>query len=234
MFHGISSSPTDVEAKAHLQSQPGRFLIAYPYGIGSMKAFNGAGCCDRNGPDDVAFAKEIVLELEALGCSQRHNAFVSGFSNGGFMSHRVGCEAGYRDDGQPWFRAMAPHSGLLGSYDSTPNPCASTQKIPILSFHGAQDPTVAITGANPNPWSPAKWQSFSSTRDSWAAHNECTDPVEVTRTSTTTCTTYTCPAGSSVEFCLSDSLKHNWMGNENVNDYDATSAIFDFFTANMM
>jgi polyhydroxybutyrate depolymerase len=235
MFHGISSSPIDVEKKAKFQQKdPDRFLIVYPYGIGTLKAFNGAGCCDKNGPDDVAFAKEIVLEMEKLGCSQQYNAFVSGFSNGGFMSHRLGCEAGYRDDGEPWFRALAPHSGLLGSYNSNPYVCANTQKIPILSFHGAADKTVPITGANPNPLSPAVWQSFSGTRDSWADHNGCTDPVEVQRTSTTSCTTYTCPADTSVEFCLAEGLAHNWMGNQNTKDYDATKAVFfDFFAANM-
>jgi len=235
MFHGISSSPTDVEAKARLQLQDGgRFLIAYPYGIGTLKAFNGAGCCDKNGPDDVGFAEEIVLELEALGCSQRYNAFVSGFSNGGFMSHRLGCEAGYRDDGEPWFRAIAPHSGLLGAYNSDPPVCANTQLIPIMSFHGAADKTVPITGANPNPLSPAKWYSFSDTRDAWAEHNGCTDPVDVQKSNSTTCTTYTCPAGTSVEFCLAKGLAHDWMGNKNPKaDYDATRAIFDFFTANM-
>jgi len=234
MFHGISSSPVDVESKARLQETvAGRFIIAYPYGIGVLKAFNGAGCCDKNGPDDVTFAREVVRELENLGCAQQYNAFATGFSNGGFMSHKIGCEAGYRTDNEPWFRAIAPHSGLLGSYDKNPYVCRSSQKIPVLSFHGAADRTVPISGANPNPLSPAVWQSFSSTRDSWAAHNGCNSPTVITRAPATQCTQFVCPAGTSVEFCLSEGLAHQWMGHTRPDqDYDATAAIFDFFTAN--
>jgi len=234
MFHGIMSSPPDVEAKARLQTKSnGRYLIAYPYGIGSLRSFNGAGCCDENGPDDVAFAKEIVLELEALGCARAYDSFVTGFSNGGFMSHRIGCEAGYRPDNEPWFRAIAPHSGLLGWYDATPYQCTSPQAVPIMSFHGATDRTVPISGANPNPLSPAVWQSFVSTRDTWARHNGCSSPREISRAPSTTCTAFSCPAGTSVEFCLAEGLGHNWMGNQNPEqDYDATKAIFEFFAAN--
>jgi len=234
MFHGISSSPKDIETKARLQQQDGgRFLIAYPYGIGSFKSFNGAGCCDEWGPDDVGFAKEIVKELESLGCAREYDAFASGFSNGGFMSHRLGCEAEYREDGQPWFRAVAPHSGLLGWYDANPYVCRTQQAIPIMSFHGAADRTVPITGANPNPFSPAVWQSFDSTRASWAAHNGCRNLQTVQRAPSTTCTYYECPTGTSVEFCLASGLAHGWSGHERPDqDYDATSAIFDFFTSN--
>jgi len=235
MFHGISSSPADVELKARLQEyNAGRFIIAYPYGIGSFKAFNGAGCCDRNGPDDVAFTLEIIRELEALGCSRTYDAFATGFSNGGFMSHRLGCEAGHRDDGEPWLRAIAPHSGLLGSYDKNPYKCVNPQAIPIMAFHGSTDNIVPISGANPNPLSPAVWQSFTSTRDSWAAHNGCRDPQVVRRAPSTDCTTFTCPAGTSVEFCLANGLAHQWMGHQNPEqDYDATTAVFDFFTRNL-
>jgi polyhydroxybutyrate depolymerase len=152
------------------------------------------------------------------------------------MSHRLGCEAGYRTDGEPWLRAIAPHSGLLGSYDRNPYRCASTQKIPIMAFHGSADTTVPISGANPNPLSPAVWQSFATTRDSWATHNDCSSPTVVNRAPSTQCTQYVCPAGTSVEFCLADGLAHAWlrMGHlRPTQDYDATAAIFNFFASNL-
>lgn len=234
MFHGIASSPSDIEVKAHMQEKSkGRFIIASPYGIGSFKAFNGAGCCDEKGPDDVGFARDVIQELEDLGCAQKYNAFAAGFSNGAFMTHRIGCEIGNREDGNPWVRALAPHSGLLGSYSKTPYQCKPVQPVPIMSFHGVADKTVPVSGANPNPLSPGVWQSFTSTRNSWASINGCSVSNDVTRSPTTTCAKYNCPEGASVEFCSVNGLAHNWSGNERpAEDSDATSAFMEFFLAN--
>lgn len=234
LFHGISSSPSDIEVKAHMQEKNnGRFIVAYPYGIGSFKAFNGAGCCDEKGPDDVGFARDVIQELEDLGCAEKYNAFVSGFSNGAFMTHKIGCEIGDRADGNPWVRAIAPHSGLLGSYNKTPYECKPVRHVPIMSFHGIADKTVPVSGANPNPLSSGVWKSYTATRDAWAAINGCSASNEVTRSPTTTCAQYSCPADGSVEFCSVNGLAHNWSGNERpTQDYDATSAFMNFFLAN--
>lgn len=203
-----------------------------PYGIGGFSAFNGLGCCDKNGPDDVAYAKAIVTYLEDNGCTQKYNAFQTGFSNGGFMGHKIGCEGGLRSDGEPWFRAIAPHSGLIGSYDKTPYNCKPSQNVPIMAFHGAQDKTVPISGQNPNPFNSAVWTSWQATMDQWAVANKCVgSPTKTQVTSTTDCTKYS--NGCSVEFCLASGLDHNWMGSENSQDYDATGAILKFFKANL-
>lgn len=230
MFHGITSTPQDVEAKARLQLQTIGLIIAYPYGSGSMKAFNGAGCCEKNGPDDVELAKQIITYLESTGCTQVHNVFVSGFSNGAFMAHRVGCEAGFRPDGEPWVRAIAPHSGLIGSYSSTPYVCATSQNLPVLAFHGSADKTVPISGNNPNPFNSAVWNSLQATVDIWVSKNKCSNasPEVVQKTSTTKCYKYS--GGCSVQYCVADGLGHEWMGHERKEDYDATHALLEFFT----
>lgn len=234
MFHGISSSPQDVEEKARLQLQTIGLVIAYPYGIGSLKAFNGAGCCDKSGPDDVAFAKAVIAFMEGTGCVQTHNAFVSGFSNGAFMTHRIGCEAGFRQDGEPWVRAIAPHSGLLGSYSSTPYQCATTQNLPVLAFHGSADSTVPVSGHNPNPFNRAVWESLNGTIDTWVKKNGCSDQGPSVSQSSPTTKCYKYSNGCSVEYCVAEGLGHAWMGHERKEDYDATNALLNFFTAHRL
>lgn len=58
-------------------------------------------------------------------------------SNGGFMSHMIGCEAA------DMFAAVAPVAGKVG----IPN-CQPSRPMPVMAFHGTADPLVGYdTGA---------------------------------------------------------------------------------------
>ena len=58
---------------------------------------NGGGCCSSacgaHLIDDVAFARALVSAVASLVPVDRSRVYSTGFSNGGFMSYRLGCQA---------------------------------------------------------------------------------------------------------------------------------------------
>merc|ERR1712000_662580 len=57
--------------------------------------FNAGGCCGTapsRGVDDVGFMKAIAGYLVDSMCANADALFATGFSNGGMMTNRVGCE----------------------------------------------------------------------------------------------------------------------------------------------
>jgi len=236
IWHGLSGSVADIEEslKFRQEADAANWILAYPIsGTGFPAAFNGKGCCDKNGPDDVAYAKEIITYLERTMCADGHKVFSTGFSNGGFMTHKLACDAGLRDDGHSWIRAAAPHSGLIGEYPSTALPpaaqypnCNPPVPVPIISFHGTTDGTVKYNGVNPNPFSSAKWYSFEDTKLIWKRANKCSDaaPLLSNPTSTSRCEVY---ADCAVTWCHITGLAHAWATQPT--HVDATDQTIAFF-----
>jgi polyhydroxybutyrate depolymerase len=168
MWHGYSSSPAGIAAKTKTipNAESYKWYAVFPKGTGLILSFNGAGCCVGNTQDDVGFARAIIAWLQANTCVDAGKVFSSGFSNGGFMTHRLACEA------SDVFHAFAPHSGLMEKEFATT--CAPEFNRPILSFHGLNDGVVPYFG-NGN------WNSFSSVMGQWATFNQCGPDTQVER-----------------------------------------------------
>jgi polyhydroxybutyrate depolymerase len=227
-FHGYSSDATqeallsDMTAKADKEG----FVVAYPQGLND--SWNAGACCGTSamtGVDDVGFVGALVDELESRLCVDARRIFATGMSNGGFLSHRLGCEMSTR------IAAIAPVAGVLG----IPS-CAPARPMPVMHFHGTADPLVPYDG------DPAL--SFPSVQDTftgWAARNACPGaPVTTFSKGDTSCSTYAgCAAGVSVTLCTVQGGGHTWPGGLPVpalgyttDNISATDAMWTFFTHN--
>lgn len=114
--------------------------------------FNAGGCCsaaDTDGPhrpDDVAFARALVAHVAGLTSINLSRVYSTGFSNGGFMSYRLGCEA------PDLVAAVAPVSAVLANgpnevMQSTERfQCNTSRPVPLLHIHGTADQLVGYTG----------------------------------------------------------------------------------------
>jgi len=232
VWHGISASPSKIKEKVNIEgyADENDWVIAYPSGSGFLNAFNGLGCCD-SGPNDVQFAQDIITYLSELDCGSSDNVYSTGFSNGGFMSHLLGCEVG-----GSVYKAVAVHSGLIGEYSGNlPSwndftKCSPSKPTPVLAFHGTADGVVKFEGGNdPNPFSRAKWFSFDDSMNVARKSNGCDDANDYTVTlkSTTTCVYNT---ECDVRKCVVDGLAHDWAGNvAGRDDPDATELMVAFF-----
>jgi polyhydroxybutyrate depolymerase len=192
-FHGLTSSAT---AQAGLSgfvelSETEGFIVVHPEGY--QNSWNGGNCCGQAqsaGLDDVGLAVAIVDHVAAQWNVDPGRVYATGLSNGGALTHRIGCEAA------DVFAAIAPVSFPLGVVPLSA--CKPSQPISVIYFHGLGDTLVPYDGG-----------IFASAEESfayWAQVNGCTGTAEVTlQTGESRCVTFTrCTGGVEVTLCSLD------------------------------
>lgn len=227
-FHGYTMSGQSQEdmtrfpAKADAEG----FITAHPDGTGAIRGWNAGDCCGepaQNDLDDVGFVNALLDEMEARLCVDTHRIFSTGFSNGGFLSHRLACEASDR------IAAIAPVSGMMGIDD-----CHPTRPVPVMHFHGTADTIVPYAGGGTTGF-----RSAAETDAGWAMRDGCeAATTEAFAHGEVRCLTHTgCDGGSEVTLCTITNGGHTWPGGAYfpgghiTQDVSATDAMWAFFVA---
>ena len=87
--------------------------------------------------DDIGFLRSLTDTITTQFVIDRSSVFVSGFSNGAMMTHRIACEA------SELFAAVVLVAGRLEpGFECTP-----TRKIPLLQINGGDDGVVPVDGS---------------------------------------------------------------------------------------
>jgi len=171
---------------------------------------------------DVKFIGNLLDEAERTLCVDRHRIFVTGLSNGAFMTSAVACAYSTR------VAAVAPVAGIRDIEG-----CHFARPVPVIAFHGTADPFVAYTGGLgpkaldlPAPDGSGKTLGQSAavrratkgpsipqiTAD-WAKRNGCgTTATETKLTSDVTTITFPCPRGAEVVLERVTGGGHAWPG----------------------
>jgi polyhydroxybutyrate depolymerase len=200
-FHGFTDNASAMVGMTHYNEvgdQRG-FITAYLDGIGN--SWNAGSCCGvalAGGVDDVGFVKAVIDELSQSLCVDERRVFASGFSNGGFLSHRLACELSDR------IAAIAVSSGQQAMPTCTPG-----RPVPVVQVHGTADPIVPYAG-NPALGFP----STQSTIDGWAMRDGCgAGTTTVAQQGSVTCVGRDgCGAGAEVILCSNEGGVHEWVG----------------------
>ena len=195
-LHGLDQNPvmfcvngSSMPAKSDAEG----FILIMPFGY--KNSWNGGACCGNAqsmGLDDVALIRAIFDAVGSHVNIDRGRVFTTGFSNGGYLSYRLACDAA------DLFVAAAPGSG------GAPTPCNATRPVSILDIHGTADNYV-----------PYNLQKTSL--DTLAMKNGCqlaTGAGTVPASGgDTTCVTYAgCPSGVEVTGCTIQGGGHVWFG----------------------
>lgn len=202
-FHGFTSSgPLQQEGtKMNETAEREGFIVVYPNGLDS--SWNAGVCCGRSAEtevDDVGFTRAVIEDMGARGCIDTARIYATGMSNGGFLSHRLACEAA------DVIAAAAPVAAVLGIDESA---CSPSRPISIIQLNGTADPLVAYEGGGLSG-SPGAEQSVQG----WIERNRCTgDPVVTYQNDAATCETVGgCEGDVSVTLCSIDGAGHCWPG----------------------
>ncbi len=228
-FHAFTLSPDGQEWMTGMakSAEKNGFILVYPAGTGIPSSFNGGACCggaQSSNVDDVGFASKILDSVEASICVDKHRVFATGLSNGGFMSHRLGCELSSR------IAAIAPVSGVIGV-----TACNPSRAMPVIEFHGINDPIVPYNGQ-----SLFGWPSVQDTVDGWSRRNHCTGlPIQTMRTRSVECVTKgDCEGGAEVTLCSITGGGHAWPGGlsseVNASEFSANDQMWSFFKRHPM
>lgn len=241
MFHGGGGSGQQLEnASSQMDQVADRegFITVYPDGTGSIRTWNGGGCCGSaaaSNVDDVGFVDALLDHLGTTTCHDRRRVYASGMSNGAILSHRLGCELADR------IAAIAPVSGT----DMTAS-CTPSRPVPTMQIHGTEDGHVPWDGGVGCGPSMASFTSVPTTIDRWRTRNACSSgPTAYFAQGDGQCDAYgACAGAADVVLCAIDGGGHSWPGgapNVGVVDcpadgaqsttFDASEAIWSFFDA---
>lgn len=140
-----------------------RFIAVYPNGL--ENAWNADMNVLVSDADDKGFLERLVVFFQQNFNTNPARTYLTGFSNGGFMSHKLACESNF------CFAAIATVSGNMSNvvYDNC-NP-----KFPnsVLHIHGTADAVVSYIG------SPTTGVSVESSMNKWIDFLGCSsEPIK--------------------------------------------------------
>jgi polyhydroxybutyrate depolymerase len=176
MLHGLGGSGAEMLAELGaegLGEREGIFVVA-PDGAMDREGrrfWNAGGACcnfDRTPIDDVARLRVLLDTWRARPEIDPARVYLAGFSNGGFMAHRLACAAGDR---------LAAFASLAGAEvdEAGRPPCGPALPAAALEVHGDRDPIVRHAGGRVFE-SPALAPHLSApaTARRWAERLGCT------------------------------------------------------------
>jgi polyhydroxybutyrate depolymerase len=229
-FHGYTLNSQTMFEQSHLveKSDAEGFILAAPDGTGALFGWNAGDCCGTaaaSGVDDVGFVGALIDELALRTCVDEDRVYATGFSNGGFLSHRLACELADR------IAAVAPVSGVMGIDD-----CNPSRPVPVFEVHGTGDLVVPYAGGGITAF-----RSVAQTISDWADRDACPSgpPTETYAQGDARCETHaSCGEGAEVTLCTITDGGHQWPGGTGLpgggttsTDLVATDAIWAFFVA---
>ena len=146
LLHGRPSNGTTMAFITEMNdvAEAEGFVAVYPDGLGELWNYTRGDPLFPPLPQhDTAFLTTLINDLAIDLNVDRHRVYVTGFSNGGFMTMRLACEA------PDVFAALAPIAGSLypGAFDI----CEQSQEpVPMLIIHGSADPSIPWEGSTQN------------------------------------------------------------------------------------
>lgn len=229
-FHGYLSNEAQQADWSNLNeaSDTRGFIAVHPRGIDS--SWNAGLCCGNartRNVDDVGFVRAMLDALPRELCVDPRRVFATGFSNGGFFSHRLACELSDR------IAAIAPVSGVMGMPT-----CAPPRPVPVLHFHGDADIVVPYGGS-----AIFGYQSVNDSMRGWVTRDGCgAAGTQILQRGDARCVSFAgCAGGAEAILCTLAGGGHTWpggdvsaLGGRTSRDLDATTYLLDFFERHPM
>jgi polyhydroxybutyrate depolymerase len=208
-LHGSSSSGETLQAETGFDNtaDTNGFIIVYPEGlrINGEQSWNSGQCCEpatSAAVDDVAFIRDLIVQLAMTYPVDTTRVFVTGHSNGAIMAQKLACQITDR------ITAIASVAGALDDAGS----CHPSRPISVLEVHGTADENVFYEyGAE----STQAWRSFDNCLQ--AMSSSVANGLTVSGSAA-------CTNGTAVQLLTIDGGPHAW-------PYDGAQTVWNFFAA---
>jgi polyhydroxybutyrate depolymerase len=177
---------------------------------------------------DLDFIGQVLDEADDTLCVDQDRVFVTGLSNGAFLTSAVACRYANR------IAAAAPVAGIRDI-----DGCDPARPVPVVAFHGTADTfvsyngglgssvanlpspdgkgTIGQSGAATTTTAPGtpKPKTIEDITADWAARNGCSaKKTEKKVASDVTLLAWSCPKGDEAELYRVEGGGHSWPGSE--------------------
>jgi polyhydroxybutyrate depolymerase len=216
------------------------FIVVYPEGTGrrrgALLTWNAGHCCGHamtSNIDDVAFIRTLIDRIAVEYSVDPSRIYVTGMSNGGMMTHRIGIE-------------LADRVAAIATVVATVFGDERMPQRPVAAFmlNGMLDTSVPNQGGAPGgqfagAWDGTPMKPANAQGTFWARANGCSSAPDQRDEGPDILYSYRCPAGRDVELRLIKDTGHAWPGGERGRgrgdapgtSFNATDAIWNFFAA---
>lgn len=156
VLHGLTQTAAGIMEITNFNTiaEENNFIVCYP--DGNNNAWNANMNVSVSSTDDKGFIEKITAYFRLNFNTNPQKQYLCGFSNGGFMSHKMACES---DD---CFAAIATVSGNMS--DTVYSNCNPKYLTSVLHMHGTTDAVVPYLGSITTGVSVSqtmeKWQQF--------------------------------------------------------------------------
>ena len=219
VFHGLYMSGQGMDSVTGFNdiSDTNGFLVVYPNSLGM---WNFGNCCGGiytdNQTDDIAFVRQILIDLGTFASINPSRIYSTGISAGAIFTYRLACEM------SDTFAAIAPVAGALLDFT-----CQPQQPVSVLHEHGLMDTVIEYAGGF--GFTGSTFPSVEQSVATWAQLDGCNSVPNVKKQGVVTHTVYSsCRAGTAVELYRIDAQGHSWPSQYVM---PLAKIIWDFFAA---
>ncbi len=169
-LHGFSSNGSGQAGFFPLAALAEKYGFLYCFPSGLDRSWNATNaCCDwSNKNDDSTYLRNLILWAQKEYSVDKKKVYVTGLSNGGFMSYRMA------QDHSDLITAIVPFAGV--GYKKWPK--KPTSPVSVLHVHGTRDKTVKWDGGRFGLRShPSAEENF----ENWRKFNGCNKEVDASK-----------------------------------------------------
>ena len=226
-LHGLGDNITRLDNEFHFQQIANRFgwMVVVPQALSQSGATMWNAALMSSSIDDSGFLMALLDTLAVQYPVNLDSVFFTGFSMGGFMTHRMAIEHGDR------ITACAPVSGLI-----THTMASHTAVAPVkmMHIHGTADPVVGYDG-NSQYFGGNLGLNVDAIINYWKNANHCVDdPVIDTlpdlHNDGLRFVRYTYEGEAELQLLKVIGGNHTWYHNESQYDIGYMTEIHRFFT----
>ncbi|BDS11008.1 extracellular catalytic domain type 1 short-chain-length polyhydroxyalkanoate depolymerase [Aureispira anguillae] len=226
-MHGGFGNAYSMQATSQLslKADAENFVVVYPEGVkgGFLNAssWNAGWCCgfaSNTAVDDVGFIEVLLDSLSQQYAIDSNRIYVTGMSNGGFMTYRLACELSNR------IAAIAPVAASMSISN-----CSPLRPVPVINFHSYLDTHIPYSGGIGNGPSSHYNLPQDSVINTWAAINSCTVPQDtlVNNSNYTLVKWRACNCSSEIHHYATQDGGHSWPGGPQTASGDPSSSAID-------
>lgn len=242
LFCGAQEDATEMTNRGYNNFLGNNSMVIYP------EPSSPVGFDNNPAVDDFQMVEDLITEINSNYSINLNDICIGGFSNGAIFSYKLVCDFNATGSSRAYsFKSFAIVSGAMEDGKANLTDCPVASEVPLIAFHGTQDPIINVNGGFLFPPINLMYQALSTSLQFWTEDiNGCgpnpvvtplADVVNEVPNSTVQLNEYACSSSPNTKFYNVLGGSHSWPGgNANIDnaqsanrDINASELIAEFF-----